>query len=92
MLILKSNNVDLDAIIDRYGTNYGEYIRATDYGGQNIEQATINLVVSRGDRNRVHRESLFSPSYKLIKEEMEFISCFIIVQLFSLVQNLKYGF
>ena len=54
-LIQKSNNVDLYTIIDRYGTNYGECIRTNDYGGQNIEQATINLIVSDGDRNKVYR-------------------------------------
>ena len=61
-----ASSVDVDAIIDKYGTYYGDFIRATDYGGQNPEQAIINLIVSDGDRNRVQRESLLSPSYKLI--------------------------
>ena len=61
-----ASSVDVDAIIDKYGTYYGDFIRATDYGGQNPEQAIINLIVSDGDRNRRQRESLLSTSYKLI--------------------------
>ena len=61
-----ASSVDVDAIIDKYGTYYGDFIRATDYGGQNPEQSIINLIVSDGDRNRRQRESLLSSSYKLI--------------------------
>lgn len=61
-----SSSVNVDAIIDKYGTYYGDFINAADYGGQNPEQSIINLIVSDGDRNRVQRESLLSPSYKLL--------------------------
>ena len=61
-----SSAVDLDALIDKYGTYYGDFINATDYGGQTPEQSIINLIVSDGDFNRVQREQLLSTSYKLI--------------------------
>ena len=57
---------DVDALVDKYGTYYGDFIRAADYGGENVEQSIINLIVSDGDPNRVQRESLLSSSYKLI--------------------------
>lgn len=57
---------DVDALVDKYGTYYGDFIRAADYGGENVEQSIINLIVSDGDRNRVQRETLLSTSYKLI--------------------------
>ncbi len=61
-----SSAVDIDALIDKYGTYYGDFINATDYGGQTPEQSIINLIVSDGDFNRVQREQLLSTSYKLI--------------------------
>ena len=61
-----ANSIDVDALIDKYGTYYGDFIRATDYGGQTPEQSIINLIVSDGDPNRVQRQSLLSTSYTLI--------------------------
>ena len=61
-----SGGVDIDALIDKYGTYYGDFVNATDYGGLTPEQSIINLIVSDGDFNRVQREQLLSSSYKLI--------------------------
>ena len=61
-----ASSVDVDALIDKYGTYYGDLIHATDYGGLNPEEALIFLIVSDGDYNRRQRESLLSKSYKLI--------------------------
>ena len=65
----KNANVDeseVDKIMDKYGTYYGDFIRGTDYGGESVEQSIINLIVSDGDRNRTQRESLLSKDYKLV--------------------------
>ena len=61
-----ASSIDVDALIDKYGTYYGDLIHATDYGGLNPEEALIFLIVSDGDYNRRQRESLLSSSYKLI--------------------------
>ena len=61
-----AGSVDVDAIIDKYGEYYGDFINAADYGGQTVEQSIINLIVSDGDKNRRQRESLLNPSYKLL--------------------------
>ena len=61
-----TSSVDVDALIDKYGTYYGDLIHATDFGGLNPEEALIFLIVSDGDYNRRQRESLLSSSYKLI--------------------------
>ena len=61
-----ASDVDVDALIDKYGTYYGDLIHAADYGGQSPEEALIFLIVSDGDYNRRQRESLLSSSYKLI--------------------------
>ena len=65
----KNANVDeseVDKILDKYGTYYGDFIRGTDYGGETVEQSIINLLVSDGDLNRRQRESLLSKDYKLV--------------------------
>ena len=61
-----ASDVDVDALIDKYGTYYGDLIYAADYGGLTPEEALIFLIVSDGDYNRRQRESLLSKSYKLI--------------------------
>ena len=65
----KNANVDeseVDKIMDKYGTYYGDFIRGTDYGGETVEQSIINLIVSDGDKNRTQRESLLGKEYKLV--------------------------
>jgi hypothetical protein len=60
------DSIDVDKLMEKYGTYYGDFIRGTDYGGENVEESIINLIVSDGDRNRRQRESLLSTDYKLI--------------------------
>ena len=61
-----ASSIDVDALIEKYGTYYGDLIHAADYGGHNPEESLIFLIVSDGDYNRRQRESLLSSSYKLI--------------------------
>ena len=58
--------IDVDKMLEKYGTYYGDFIRGTDYGGETVEQSIINLIVSDGDLNRRQRESLLSRDYKLV--------------------------
>ena len=60
------DSVDIEKIIDKYGTFYGEFSRATDYGSQTPEQALISLVVSDGDPTREQRKALLSPEFKKV--------------------------
>ena len=60
------DSVDIEKIIDKYGTFYGEFSRATDYGSQTPEQALISLVVSDGDPTREQRKALLSSDFKKV--------------------------
>ncbi len=60
------DSVDIEKIIDKYGTFYGEFSRATDYGSQTPEQALISLVVSDGDPTREQRKALLSSAFKKV--------------------------
>ena len=53
-------NIDMEEIINKYGSFSGSFSRAMDFGGETPEQAVINLIVSDGDKNRSQRESLLS--------------------------------
>ena len=58
--------VDMEEIINKYGTFVGSFSRAMDFGGETPEQALVNLIVSDGDTSRVQRESLLSTEIKRI--------------------------
>ena len=60
------DSVDIEKIIDKYGTFYGEFSRATDYGSLTPEQALISLVVSDGDPTREQRKALLSSAFKKV--------------------------
>jgi len=61
-----ADDVDMEKLISKYGTFYGDFSRATDFGSQTPEQVLINLLVSDGDPTREQRTSLFNSSYKLV--------------------------
>ena len=61
-----ADDVDMEKLISKYGTFYGDFSRATDFGSQTPEQVLINLLVSDGDVTREQRTSLFNSSYKLV--------------------------
>ena len=59
-------NIDMEEIINKYGTFSGSFSRAMDFGGETPEQAVINLIVSDGDKSRGQRESLLSTEIKRV--------------------------
>lgn len=59
-------NIDMEEIINKYGSFSGSFSRAMDFGGETPEQAVINLIVSDGDKTRGQRESLLSTEIKKI--------------------------
>jgi len=59
-------NIDMEEIINKYGSFSGSFSRAMDFGGETPEQAVINLIVSDGDKSRGQRESLLSTEIKRI--------------------------
>ena len=59
-------NIDMEEIINKYGSFSGSFSRAMDFGGETPEQAVINLIVSDGDKSRGQRESLLSTEIKKI--------------------------
>lgn len=56
---------NVDKMIEKYGISYSNFV-SIDYGGDNIEQSVINLIVGDGDHHRKERRALLSKDYKLI--------------------------
>ena len=59
-------SVDMNAIIDKYGSFTGSFNRVMECGGSTPEQVVINLLVSDGDKSRGQRDGLFTKSLKRI--------------------------
>ena len=59
-------SIDMEEIINKYGSFGGSFSRAMDFGGETPEQALVNLIVSDGDTSRGQRESLLSTEIKRI--------------------------
>jgi len=62
----RDNEVDIDALIAKYGEHDGEFCPLIEYGGRNPEMTVINLLVCDGDKTRGYRKSLFEPTCKII--------------------------
>lgn len=62
----KIGSVDMNAIIDKYGSFTGAFNRVMECGGSTPEQVVINLLVSDGDKNRSQRDALLNRSSKRI--------------------------
>ena len=58
--------IDMNAIIDKYGSFQGNFSRAMEFGGSTPEQVVINLLVSDGDKSRSQRDALLNPILKRI--------------------------
>ena len=58
--------IDMNAIIDKYGSFQGNFSRAMEFGGSTPEQVVINLLVSDGDKTRSQRDALLNPILKRI--------------------------
>ena len=60
------NDIDLEEIIQKYGSFGGNLNRSMDFGGEDPEQVLINLLVCDGDPNRENRQALLSSDLKQI--------------------------
>lgn len=58
--------IDMNAIIDKYGSFQGNFSRAMEFGGSTPEQVVINLLVSDGDKSRSQRDALLNPILKRV--------------------------
>ena len=59
-------SVDMNEIIDRYGSFTGAFNRVMECGGATPQQVVINLLVSDGDRSRSQRNVLLNKAVKRI--------------------------
>ena len=62
----KINEIDLDAIINKYGSYSGTFNNAMDFGSSTPELVVISLLVSDGDESRANREFLTNPELKKV--------------------------
>ncbi len=58
--------VDMNAMIDKYGSFTGIFNRVMECGGSTPEQVIINLLVSDGDKSRSQRDALLHKAAKRI--------------------------
>ena len=59
-------SIDIESIINKYGSYVGEFTNAMDFGSETPELVVINLVVSDGDPSRANRDLLLNPELKRI--------------------------
>ena len=75
--------IDIDDIVDKYGTFLGNLNRAMEFGATTPEQVVINLIVNDGDKTRCQRESLLNKNLKKIGvatgSHQQFDKCTVIV-------------
>ena len=77
------STIDLDKIIEKYGSFTGNICRSIDFGGETPEQVLVNLIVSDGDPNREQRETLLSKDLKKVgigfgqHEEFKYVTVII---------------
>ena len=62
----KSDNIDMNEIIDKYGNFTGEFNQLMEFGSQTPEQIVISLLVCDGDTNRTFRGNLLNPDLKKV--------------------------
>ena len=60
------DELDMDAIFEKYGRFTGAFSRAMDFGSKDSTMVIINLVVSDGDKSRGQREGSFNSELKEI--------------------------
>lgn len=58
--------VDMNGLIDKYGSFTGAFNRVMECGGTTPEQIVVNILVSDGDKNRSQRDALLNKSLKRI--------------------------
>ena len=58
------DTIDMNQIIDKYGSFFGTFSRVIDFGGSTPEQVVIFLLVNDGDKSRSQRDALLNPNLK----------------------------
>ena len=58
--------VDMNALIEKYGSFTGSFNRVMECGGATPEQVVINLLVSDGEKTRGQRDALLSKALKRV--------------------------
>ena len=59
-------SVNMNELIDKYGSFTGAFNRVMECGGTTPEQVVVNILVSDGDKNRSQRDALLNKSLKRI--------------------------
>ena len=59
-------DIEMDPIIDKYGSYTGKFARSFEFGGSTAELIVVNLVVSDGDKSRGQRNSLLNKELKKV--------------------------
>lgn len=62
----KTDSINVDKIIDKYGRFNGNFTRSMDFGSKDPKMVLINLIVSDGDKARGQRDTIFSTNLKEI--------------------------
>ena len=60
------DELDMDAIFEKYGKFVGAFSRAMDFGSKGSKMVIINLIVCDGDSSRGQREGIFNSELKEI--------------------------
>ena len=60
------DELDMDAIFEKYGKFVGAFSRAMDFGSKDSKMVIINLIVCDGDSSRGEREGIFNSELKEI--------------------------
>ena len=61
-----NKKVEIDSVVEKYGHIIGKLRRIVNFGSFTAEQVVINLLVSDGDKNRVHRTNILDEKIKMI--------------------------
>ena len=60
------DSIDMNQIIEKYGSFGGNFSRSMQFGGENAEQVIMNLIVNDGDKSRSQRDSLLDDDLKVV--------------------------
>ena len=60
------DHIDINKIIDKFGTFIGEINQLIELGSKTPEQVVISLLVCDGDSSRSYRNNLLNPNFKKI--------------------------
>lgn len=62
----KEDEIDMNSIIQKYGSFTGIFLYSIDYGSDTPELVVINFLVCDGDKSRSNRNSILNPELKKV--------------------------